>query len=342
MLVAIGVSSLCGYLDDRNTIFLCVGYVVLSFFFPGFLVFLPLLVYDCVDQKAWREDKYGSAFFINHLLRFCWVIALPIGFLRETPQTAIAVLLTSAAALLLQHRTNAQITGRDELFAMRDNAKERAEQLEQTNRSLLEKQDYEVRLATLAERNRIAREIHDNVGHMLTRSLLQISALRVSNADDEKLTSELDMVKGTLSDAMDSIRSSIHDLHDESIDLKSRLDAMIDGFLACPVKLRYDAGDLPVDVKICFTAVVREALSNIAKHSSATEARVTVMEHPSFYQLVVSDNGIGKKSGGQVGIGLQSMADRVDALRGVFRAESDKGFKIFISIPKVSEKGVVL
>ena len=117
---------------------------------------------------------------------------------------------------------------------------------------------------------------------------------------------------------------------------------MIDGFLTCPVKVRYDAGDLPVDVKICFTAVVREALSNIAKHSSATEARVTVMEHPSFYQLVVSDNGIGKKSGGQVGIGLQSMADRVDALRGVFRAESDKGFNIFISIPKVSEKGVVL
>ena len=45
--------------------------------------------------------------------------------------------------------------------------------LTQKNKDLLEKQDYEIHVATLKERNRIAREIHDNVGHMLSRSLLQ-------------------------------------------------------------------------------------------------------------------------------------------------------------------------
>lgn len=45
-------------------------------------------------------------------------------------------------------------------------------------------QDYEIYLATLKERNRIAREIHDNVGHMLTRSILQLGALSVINKDE--------------------------------------------------------------------------------------------------------------------------------------------------------------
>ena len=48
-------------------------------------------------------------------------------------------------------------------------------------------QDYEIYLATLKERNRIAREIHDNVGHMLTRSILQLGALSVINKDETEI-----------------------------------------------------------------------------------------------------------------------------------------------------------
>ncbi len=60
---------------------------------------------------------------------------------------------------------------------MRDTDTELKLVMEQRNRELLEKQDNEIYLATLRERNRIAREIHDNVGHMLSRSILQVGAL---------------------------------------------------------------------------------------------------------------------------------------------------------------------
>lgn len=73
-----------------------------------------------------------------------------------------------------------------------------------------------MRLATLNERNRIAREIHDNVGHLLSRSLLQVGALQVVNRD-ETVRQGLDTMRDTLSGAMDSIRRSVHDLHDESV-----------------------------------------------------------------------------------------------------------------------------
>ena len=323
MLGAVAVSSLCSYFENKLQSIFCVSYVVLCLIIPGFVVFLPLIVYDCAGRPIWP-------------LRFCWLAALPACLLLGVAHIMIAVPLFSGVAFLLQYRTTTQTRTQEDLFALVDDAKEQSESLERKNRDLMEKQDYEVRLATLAERNRIAREIHDNVGHLLTRSLLQIGALHVTYADEEKLVDELSMVKSTLSDAMDSVRSSVHNLHDESVDLKNRLQAMVDSFEFCPVKLRFDAGELPADIKYCFAAIVREALSNIARHSNASEAVVTVTEHPAFCQLTISDNGTAK-AGGSAGIGLQNMADRVDALGGVFRTDRDKGFRIFISVPLRSE-----
>lgn len=317
LLSALAVSSLCSYFENRTPVYLCIAYVVVCIFVPEFAVFLPLIVYDFACQS-------------NLVLRFCWIPAV----FFVSPQIMAAVILSSGVAFLLQYRTASQVKTRDEYFTLMDNAKERAGHLEQKNRELMEKQDYEVRLATLAERNRIAREIHDNVGHLLTRSILQVGALRVTHTDDAKLADELLLVNDTLSGAMDSIRSSVHNLHDESVDLKMQLETMIDGFRFCPVKLRYNAGELPAEFKTCFAAIVREALSNIAKHSSATEAAVILTEHPAFCQLVIEDNGTAKVSNSKNGIGLQNMTDRVNALGGVFRVEHTKGFKIFISVPK--------
>jgi len=346
MLLAIAISALCGYLESNTNVFLCVGYIILCLFLPWLLLFLPLIVYDCSSLKLTisKNDTNVSNLF-KWLLRFCWVLALPAVFAGNVPQVAVSIVLSSAVAFLLQYRTNMQISTSNELLDLRDDTRERAEQLERTNRNLAENQENEVRLATLAERNRIAREIHDNVGHMLTRSLLQISALRVTHPDDDSLTNDLDMIKNTLSDAMDSIRNSVHNLHDESIDLKSRLETIIREFVFCPVKLKYDAEDLPTNIKLCFIAIVREALSNIAKHSNAISATVTLMEHPSFYQLVIADTGnkFAKKTGSGMssvksdtshGIGLQSMSERITALGGIFRTEQNKGFTVFISVPK--------
>lgn len=71
-------------------------------------------------------------------------------------------------AVLFQRRTTELERLEAEYKKTRDDSKELTLMLEQKNRNLLEKQDAEVYMATLKERNRIAREIHDNVGHMLS------------------------------------------------------------------------------------------------------------------------------------------------------------------------------
>ena len=93
------------------------------------------------------------------------------------------------------------------------------------NRMLVEKQDYEIYAATLKERNRIAREIHDNVGHLLSRSILITGAAKALNASDT-LSPVLDNLDHSLNQAMTSIRSSVHDLHDESLNLKEAAESL--------------------------------------------------------------------------------------------------------------------
>ena len=93
-------------------------------------------------------------------------------------------------------------------------------------------------------------------------------------------------------------------------------------------------------------AVVREALSNVAKHSDATRVDVSVIEYPALYQLIVQDNGSrdGARSTAvdvptaQAGIGLQTMEERVSSLGGRLRTGYRKGFRVFATVPKEPSK----
>ena len=92
----------------------------------------------------------------------CGYLENTLQFIAGDPKFTMATALLSGTALLLQFRTREQLNTRDEYFALTDSAREQSMSLTRRNRELMEKQDYEVRLATLRERNRIAREIHDN------------------------------------------------------------------------------------------------------------------------------------------------------------------------------------
>nr|WP_269141958.1 histidine kinase [Lientehia hominis] len=325
-LTAVIISSLNSYFRGKKAGAGGLIYSLLCIWRPGLLTFLAPVVYDCAGQKEWY-------------FRFPWILSLVV-FVGERDLTGLlSVTAFCALAFLLEVRTESFETAVEAYYDMQDTTREKALHLEKKNVELMEKQDYEVRLATLDERNRIAREIHDNVGHLLTRSLLQVSALLVVHKQEEELKEQLEQVKNTLSDAMDSVRSSVHDLHEGAMDLRLQLERLIGEYQFCPVKLTYKAGELPRELKYCFVSIVKEGLSNIARHSEATQAEVTVVEHPALYQLIIRDNGVQKDGDGQEpldgrgGIGLQNIRDRVEAFGGVFRVERDNGFRLFISVP---------
>ncbi len=316
------VSFLNSYLEREERGFLNFAYCLFCFLKPGFLVFLPPVVYCCAGCRHWY-------------FRFCWLLALLVPAGERDLAGFFSITVFCGLAFLLAHRTAAFEETRKRYFEMEDITREKALHLEQKNRELMEKQDYEIRLATLGERNRIAREIHDNVGHLLTRSLLQVSAMEVIHKEDGALTEQLVQVKGTLSEAMDSVRKSVHDLHEEAVDLEEQLRQMAEAFTFCPVTVHYRAGEaVPKQVRYCFIAIAREGLSNIARHSNASRAEISVICHPAVYQMVIRDNGTINSTVDPAGIGLQNIRERVGAIGGIFRVEKEQGFRLFVSVPR--------
>jgi len=290
-------------------------------FFPQVLLFIPLISYDIIisrDLLPWLPAALGLILQIQVLSLF----------------QLLYVMLGVALSALLCYQTLSY----DQLDASyrktRDDGIELNQILKDKNRSIQESQNYEIHNATLKERNRIAREIHDNVGHLLSRSILMTGALKAINKE-EPLRPQIDMLDETLNQAMDNIRSSVHDLHDNSINLKESLDGLVNTFTFCDITMTYDMQlDIPNDVKYSLISITKESLTNIAKHSNASHVRILVREHPSMYQLVIEDNGTTSGKSVDNGIGLVNMRDRVEALNGNILIETKSGFRIFITVPK--------
>lgn len=322
-IAAVTVNALNGFYEKKAFCYVTVSiFVALCLYRREFIGYLPLIFYDVYP--------------------LCHPLFYPAGLLpliygmKNSPHLSLLLqlVLLLGISFLLRHRAISLETLKEESKKIRDTSRELSLLLERRNKDLMEKQEYEIQLATLNERNRIAREIHDNVGHMLSRSILQVGALIAIN-QDEKIADNLYVIKDTLSQAMDSIRTSVHDLYDESIDLYTQVYSLIREFQFCPVTLDYDIeGEMENALKYCFIAIIKEAMSNTARHSNATQMEIILREHPVLYQLIIRDNGTADAGTRQDGLGLKNMRDRVSAFEGICNMTQTHGFQIFISIPK--------
>lgn len=334
IIIAVFITSLNTYFDNRKlklAFFLI--YIACCQLIPDCYIFLPLIMYDI-------------ALYDYQILSFLTIIPLFLNFHEYNMSIITLNFVFFILAWALKYKTTSTTRLQQEYNELRDNTKEMSILQEQKNQSLLENQDYEINLATLNERNRISKEIHDNIGHLLSRSLLQIGALlRISK--EETVTEGLTLLKESISAGMDSIRNSIHNMHDESIDLYTQIETIVKEFTFCNINFEYDLKSTPdIKLKYTFIAIIKEALSNIMKHSNATKVMVILREHPAMYQLIISDNGsiaINKKEvlskviQNQLfheGMGLQNITDRVKSFQGNININLNNGFQIFITIPK--------
>lgn len=322
VLVSIIFSGFLSYFDDdRIRTVLTAGFSVLSCFVPAFIVFLPLIAYDMLFYKY----QYINLISIIPLLYF---------FRSASVQIVSIVIILLFFSILVKYRVEAHMKLYFKYNDLRDTTREMTIQLEKQNRELIEKQDNERSLAALDERNRIAREIHDNVGHLLSSAILQAGALLTIN-QDEKVGNNLKTLNDTLSQAMNNIRTSVHELYDESIDLNSQIENIVKQFTFCEISYDYHINSSPgKKLKHAFISIVKEALSNIIKHSNATHASVKLAEHPAFYQLIIRDNGKVKSYSMDDGLGLKNIIDRVHSFNGYVNIATENGFEIFISVPK--------
>lgn len=318
VLAAVIATGMVTFFEDTwHKFVIFVIFAIACLLYPPLYAFLPIMTYSAYDFRRW----YHSG-----------ILVIPIIAAFDAAQPVwLATAALLAASLILKHRALIHDNLRGHYLSLLDAAREMTLEIKEHNRILTESHDDKIRLATLNERNRISREIHDNVGHMLSSAFLQIGAILAHSPKDERI-SEL---KDTLSLAMDSVRKSVHNMYDSSIDLLSQIESLAAKLTCCRVDLNINVVTDPnSNIKYAMISAVKEVFSNIARHSNASLVKLNLIEHPAFYQLTISDNGGEIAADLDKGIGLKSISSRIEALNGYFLIRTNNGFEIFLTIPK--------
>lgn len=204
------------------------------------------------------------------------------------------------------------------------------------------------RLLTLQdeEHRKIARDLHDSLGQYLAALKMSLDALARSNSN----SSEIGECSGLVDKCLSETRTISHLLHPPLLDeagLRSALQWYVQGFAqrsGINIKL-----DLPLeldrfhkDVETALFRVVQEALTNVHRHSGASEVNIHLELIDGNVRLIVEDNGMGipkqklheLQSDGGTGVGLAGMRERMRELSGSFRINSDQtGTSLTVAIP---------
>jgi signal transduction histidine kinase len=199
------------------------------------------------------------------------------------------------------------------------------------------------------ERQRIARELHDDIGQRLSLLVLEIERI----GREAPVNSEPKFGVGTVLEQMDELARDVHQLSHQlhstklqHIGLRSALRDLCQ-HVTTPhgtivVQQLDDAPDLPSEVQLCLYRVAQEALNNITKHSKASRAFVRFARVGGVARLEVRDTGVGfDASNAGTGLGLASMRERLRIVGGnlMVRSKPGKGTAVVASIP-VQEIGL--
>ncbi|MCC5574086.1 sensor histidine kinase [Microtetraspora sp. AC03309] len=180
----------------------------------------------------------------------------------------------------------------------------------------------QARLAVAEERLRFARDLHDLVGHQLSAIAVKSElAVRLSAAEDAAAArDEMAEVRGLARTALRELRETVRGYR--TLDLGAEL-AAIRGVLeaagvSCHLHLPYRG--VPDDVAAVFAWVVREAATNILRHSSASRCDITVRHSEEEAVLEVRNDGVARRAVEDVGSGLAGLGERLAAVGGTLNA----------------------
>lgn len=213
------------------------------------------------------------------------------------------------------------------------NERERREQMAALNRELIATRELLSQTATQSERVRIARDLHDILGHHMTALILnlEVASHTVEGQPKEKVEQSLAMAKLLLSD----LRSAVGELRDESsLNLEESIKKLVADIPNFSIDVDFSSAPRIDDVEIAETLLrcTQEAVTNVLRHSTADRCLISMSGDHRSCTLSISDNG---KSEIEIkpGNGLKGMQERVQARDGDLSWQQNKdGFHLQIKL----------
>ncbi len=316
--------------------------------------------------SAWATPAYfvlqlGLVGAINFLAKgSVWLILLPLASQAVERLATPWSYITALAVWVLQVVPNIVYSGWENFsaFAMpllaavvfvavftqiTVNEQEARKNLAQANQKLREFAAQAEEMATIQERNRLAREIHDGLGHYLTAINIQIKAAQAYIEQNPPQAKEaLENAQTLAQEALADVRRSISELRSDPATgspLPERLKSLLEEIRATGMQaeLAVEGMPAPLSSQADFTLyrVAQEGLTNVRKHSNATEVELHLAYLERTVRLAVCDNGVGTQQASG-GFGLTGLQERIQLLGGSLTVETapGQGFRLEIEIPK--------
>lgn len=205
--------------------------------------------------------------------------------------------------------------------------------IEEKNRALEHSLQQIERMTLLEERNRMARELHDTVGHSLTASIVAMEAVHtLIDHDQESAKHRLQELITFNRTHLDQFRRTVHDMAMNELKkpLTELLEHTADNFSRqTGTKVVYETEGvlseiIPEAVKLTMLRCLQESMTNAKKHGNAAMIQVTLGERKDLLYLRIKDNGSGSDELAE-GFGIEGMKSRIEALRGTLQINSKKG-----------------
>ncbi|MGG4152594.1 sensor histidine kinase [Peribacillus muralis] len=203
--------------------------------------------------------------------------------------------------------------------------------------------------ARIRERNRIAREIHDTVGHKMTALFVQMElADELIKYDLVKTKDTLKVCRDLAQGALEEVRFSVRALKvEEEAAFLPSVRRLLDDFyqstsLRSTLDLRGDPSNIPSALQLTIIRLIQESLTNAKRHGDASMSAIKLDCLPEKVLINIEDNGKGT-SVIIPGFGLKNMKDRIFEMGGELLYESavNQGFRIFVEFPLIEKKWVV-
>ncbi|MBE7381172.1 MAG: sensor histidine kinase [Leptolyngbya sp. SIO1E4] len=196
-------------------------------------------------------------------------------------------------------------------------------------------------LAADLERTRIARDIHDSLGHTLTTLDVQLElAQTLHSANPDRALQALNRAKGLASQSLQEVRRAVSAMRQGKFNLSAELEILVEQMNQAQtfrIEAQIDLPQLPQQVSQQLYLIVKEGLTNIQKHSQASAVNFWAHMTSEGISLGLADDGIGFEDQlSSTGFGLRGMKERVQMLKGQMKIHSThgKGTLIQVTIPR--------
>jgi len=198
-------------------------------------------------------------------------------------------------------------------------------------------------LAVAEERNRLAREIHDSLGHYLTAMTMQLQAAgKLIAQDPQRAAESIAKAEKMARESLAEVRRSVAALRASPVDTTTLSDAigelvqnLGESGIAATFTVEGQSQSLPIQTKTTLYRAAQEGLTNVRKHANASAVEVKLTYEPGQVTLTITDNGTGQRGQNYEGFGLLGLRERVTQLSGLLEAGNDPngGFRLYVAVP---------